>query len=107
MSTQYTIFIHMNATKAWLSLTAEERRQFIVGELAPILGKYPTVSLEFYDAEAFSAHFSDIALIKTEALDDYASLMDDLRKSRLNTVPYFEFVEIIPTVEGRYFAIVG
>jgi hypothetical protein len=100
----YTIFMQMNATRAWLKLSAQERRTCIVQDLAPIVKKYPKVSIEFYDAEAYTAHCSDVAVLKTEALNDYAALMDDLRKSPLFTEPYFELVDIIPSLEANYLA---
>jgi len=101
----YTIFLHMNATKAWLSLSPDQRRKYIAGELAPILRKYTTVRIDFYDAEAFSAFCSDIAVLNTDSLPDYANLMDDLRKSSLLTVPYFEIVQIVPAVQAQYLAL--
>ena len=104
MTATYSIFMHMNATKAWLKLSAQERRNYIIQELAPIAQKYPTVSITFFDAEAYTARCSDIAILKTQALEDYAHLMDALRKSVLFTEPYFELVDIIPTVEADYLA---
>jgi cell wall assembly regulator SMI1 len=104
MASRYVIFMQMNATKAWLTLSTQERRNHIVQDLAPIVKKYPQVSIEFYDAEAYTAHCSDVAVLKTETLGDYAALMDDLRKSLLFTEPYFELVDIIPTVEANYLA---
>src|SRR5690242_90744 len=104
MASKYAIFIQMNATRAWLTLPTQERRNHIVQDLAPIVKKYPQVSIEFYDAEAYTIHCSDIAVLKTEALDDYAALMDDLRKSLLFTEPYYELVDVIPTVEANYLA---
>src|SRR5215470_8770564 len=104
MSSKYTIFMQMNATRAWLTLSAQERRNHIIQDLAPIAKKYPTISIEFYDAEAYTAHCSDVAVLKTEVLSDYAALMDDLRKSVLFTEPYFELVDIIPTLEADYLA---
>ena len=104
MAFKYAIFLQMNATKAWLSLAPQERRNFIINDLAPILKKYAAVSIEFYDAEAYSMRCSDIALLKTDRLSDYAAMMDDLRKSRLFLEPYFELLEIIPTMEADYLA---
>jgi len=85
-----------------LSLAPQERRNFIINHLAPILKKYAAVSIEFYDAEAYTMHCSDIALLKTDTLSDYATMMDDLRKSRLFLEPYFELLDIIPTMEADY-----
>lgn len=92
----YTIFVHMMATKEWLSLSREQRAQFVQADLGPILAQHEQVTFKFYDVEAFSARCSDIAVFETNALDAYASLMDAIRDSKIFTVPYFHIVDIFP-----------
>lgn len=91
-----TFFVHLNAAKNWLRLSAEEREAFVTDELAPLLAQYPNVSLRFYDVEAFTTKCSDIAVFETAVLDEYTALIDTIRSSRLITVPYFELVDIFP-----------
>ncbi len=98
----YTYFIQMNATKAWLSLSIEERNRFVSNTLQPIFQKYPHVNIRLYDAEAFTAHCSDIAIFETEKIEDYAKLMDNLRDSEIFTIPYFEIIDIIPAIEASH-----
>lgn len=102
MSTQYTYFVHMNATPAWLSLSPEDRHQFVNQTLHPIFQRYPHVTLKLYDAEAFTASCSDIAVFETEDTDDYTALMDNLRNSEIFTAPYFEIIDIIPAIEAEH-----
>ena len=104
MTAKYAMFIQMNATKAWLTLSAQERRAYVLNDLAAIFKKYPHVSIEFYDAEAYTKRCSDIAILRTEVLSDYSTLMDELVKIRFFTEPYFEIVDIIPTTEADYLA---
>lgn len=54
------------------------------------------VSLQFYDAEAFSTLCSYIAVFETAVLEEYTALMDALRSSSLITTPYFELANIFP-----------
>lgn len=64
--------------------------------------KYPTVKVRWYDVEAFSTKASDIAVFETASLQDYYFVIDAIRDSEFCTVPYFEFVEIIPAIEDGY-----
>jgi hypothetical protein len=98
----FTIFVHMNARREWLLLKREARAEFVEAELAPILVRHPQVKITFYDAEAFTTLCSDIATFETESLDEYAALMDELRDSKLFTVPYFDFVGIFPAKQADF-----
>ena len=98
----YTIFMLLNATKYWLTLSRPEREQFVETELQPILAAHSGTSLTFYDAEAFSGRCSDVAVFDTDVLEDYMALIDALRDSKMYTVPYFEVVEIIPAHKADF-----
>ncbi len=102
MSRKYTFFILMNATKEWLSLAREDRQAFTETQLNPIFATYKSVSVRFYDAEAFSTRCSDIAVFETANLQDYYFVINAIRDTKIFTVPYFEFVEIIPAIEGGF-----
>lgn len=64
--------------------------------------KYPTVKVQWYDVEAFSTKASGIAMFETTSLQDYYFVIDAIRDSEFCTVPYFEFVEIIPAIKDGY-----
>ncbi|WP_151793680.1 darcynin family protein [Acinetobacter nosocomialis] len=102
MSRTYTFFIHLRALPAWLALSREKRAEFNAQKLEPIFEKYPTVKVRWYDVEAFSTKASDIAVFETTSLQDYYFVIDAIRDSEFCTVPYFEFVEIIPAIEDGY-----
>lgn len=102
MSKKYSFFVLMRATKAWLSLSRAERNQFTTTVLNPILRRYPAVGVRFYDAEAFSTKCSDVAVFETAQLEQYYYVMEAIRDTAVFTVPYFEFVEIIPALEGGF-----
>jgi hypothetical protein len=99
---KYTFFVLMKATKHWLALSRAERNQFVAESLQPLFAKYPTVTARFYDAEAFTTHFSDITVFETEVIQDYYFLIEGLRDTAIFTLPYFDFVEIIPAIEGGF-----
>ena len=102
MVRKYTFFMHVNATKDWLSLPREARSEFSRDVLGEIYGHYPSISVRYYDAEAFSSSCSDIIVYETEIIRDYYFMMDELRDSPLFTVPYIEVVDIIPAIEDGY-----
>lgn len=102
MNQTVTFFVHLNATKAWLSLSHDERVRFVDHSFTPILAKYPGVTIRFFDAEAFTARGSDIAVFESESIPDYYQLMDAIRDSKVFTVPYFELVDIFPAVEADF-----
>ncbi|MCB0191679.1 MAG: Darcynin 1 [Anaerolineae bacterium] len=102
MQQTVTFFVHMNASRAWLTLSHAERSDFAAKALAPLLEKYPNITLRFYDTEAFTTKCSDIAVFETNSIPDFYGLMDSIRDSQLFTVPYFEFVDIIPAIEADF-----
>ena len=102
MSRKHTFFVHMNATKEWLSLTRRERNLFLEKDFQPLLDKYSSIQVRLYDAEAFSTSCSDIAVFETEVIQDYYFLIDAMRDSKIFTVPYFIFVDIIPAIENGF-----
>ncbi|MVF14946.1 Darcynin 1 [Ketobacter sp. MCCC 1A13808] len=102
MPRKYTFFIHMNATKEWLSLSRDDRENYFSHIKTEIFAKYPSVSVRLYDVEAFSTKCSDIAVYETENIQDYYFMIDALRDSKIYTVPYFEIVDIFPTIEDGF-----
>ncbi len=55
-----------------------------------------------FDAEAFTSKCTDVAMFQTEDLKKYYFVIEKLRDSILITHPYFEIVEIIPTIEDGF-----
>ncbi|GLQ29968.1 darcynin family protein [Litoribrevibacter albus] len=102
MTRKYTFFVHMNATKEWLSMSREERGQYFDKIQSNIFSNYPSVSVRLYDAEAFTTKCSDIAVYETENIQDYYFLIEALRDTEIYTVPYFEIVDIFPAIEDGF-----
>lgn len=102
MSPKFTFFMHLKALPAWLMLSRENRNSFNEKTVQPILEKYALVNVRWYDAEAFNAKTSDIAVFETTSLQQYYFVIDALRDSEMFSLPYFELVEIIPAIEDGY-----
>ncbi|NVK58395.1 MAG: Darcynin 1 [Alteromonadaceae bacterium] len=102
MSRKYTFFVHMNATKEWLSLSRAERTEYFDTIKKEIFSKYQSVNIRLYDIEAFSTKCSDIAVYETENIQEYYFLIDALRDTKIYTVPYFEIVDIFPAIEDGF-----
>jgi hypothetical protein len=100
---KYTILVLMTSTKEWLALSRAQRRAFVAEELTPIFAKYAeVVKVRFLDAEAFTTRCSDVAIFETADLQAYYFLMEEIRDSKIFTVPYFLFNDIIPCAEGGF-----
>lgn len=99
---RYAMFVLLDATPAWLSLSRTERASFNRTELADVFRAYPDVHVRHFDAEAFTGRCSDVVLFETDDLSRYSFLMDALRDSPVFAKPYFRVVDVITTVEDGY-----
>jgi hypothetical protein len=105
MGTQkpYTILVLMNATPKWLSLTRDERSEFVEKELTPIFIRVSkTVNIKLFDSEYFHSSVSDFMIVSTTNLDDYKLLIELLRDTKIYGVPYFEIKDIIVGQENLF-----
>ncbi len=96
---RYTIFILLRATRAWLRLSHADRAA--AGRDA-FGGGFEGMTVRYFDAEAFTGRCSDVLVVETASLADHRRLMDRLRDSAIFTEPYFEVVDIIPSIEDTY-----
>jgi Darcynin, domain of unknown function len=94
-------FMLVKTTTTWLQIPTKGRFEFLAEKIAPILKKYPTVRMRFFDSEAFSGHFTDVLMWETAVVKDYQFLVEELRET-LFWGTYFEVVEIIPAIENAY-----
>ena len=97
----FTIFVLLKTTTEWLKLERNKRNQIADQALANIF-KDESVTLKMFDAEAFSTKCTDIAMFQTEDMKSYYFVIERLRDSVLITHPYFELVDIIPTIEDGF-----
>ena len=99
----YTILVLMNATPKWLSLTRDQRSEFVEKELNPVFFQVSeTVTVRFFDSEYFHAAVSDFMIVTTTNLDDYKLLIELLRDTKIYNVPYFDIKEIIVGQENLF-----
>lgn len=101
--TPYTIIITMTATPAWLTLSRAERNHFTTTILQPLFAQWSDrVQVRFFDAEAFTARCSDVAIFTTLDLKAYYFLMEQLRDTPLFAQPYFTLNDVIIGLENGY-----
>ncbi len=94
-------FMHLKTTSLWLSMSPTQRAEFVDTILRPVLKQHPTVTLRFFDSEAFSADVSDIALWETSDVLAYQSLIEHLRETPF-WGQYFEIVRIVASIENAF-----
>jgi Darcynin, domain of unknown function len=104
LATRYTYFMLVRTTPQWLSLSREARMTFADKVFKPVVGKFPAVSLRYFDAEAFNARCTDVLMWETTDPAQYNFMVDALRDTPMYSVPYFEIVDIIGAVEDSYAA---
>ncbi|MCO6186249.1 darcynin family protein [Rhizobium sp. L1K21] len=100
-SAKYTIFMLLTARPEWLRLTRDERSR-IAGEALETAMAGLNVNHRHFDAEAFSAFCSDVAVFETGSLGDYYFTIERLRDTPFFAVPYFDVVAIIPAIEDGF-----
>lgn len=96
-----TFFMLVRTTPAWLALTPPERFAWLGKTVEPLLAAHPAVSLRYFDAEAFTGHFTDVLMWETADLSAYQSLVEGLRETAFWGT-YFEVREIVPAIENAY-----
>ena len=99
---RYVFFVLLRATPAWLRLSREQRRAMNAEHVAPLLATGEGIRMRYFDAEAFTAACSDVMMIATDDPKHHYFFMERLRDSPMITVPFFEVVQIIPSVEDGY-----
>ncbi len=97
----FTIFMLLRALPAWLALPRPQRNTIAESAMAHAL-KEGTVSVRHFDAEAFTAQCSDVAVFETPDLPSFYRAVERLRDSALFTTPYFELVQILPSIENGF-----
>ena len=101
LAKKYTVFILLKALPAWLRLAREERGRIADAAFAAAFSE-GGISFRHFDAEAFNARASDVAMFETDDLRAYYFAIERLRDTPIFTQPYFELVEILPAIEDGY-----
>jgi hypothetical protein len=94
-------FMLVKTTNTWLQISVQERFEFKENVITPILKKFPSVKMRFFDSEAFSGHVTDVLMWETSNVLKYQFLIEELRET-LFWGTYFEVVEIIPAIEDGH-----
>ncbi|MEW2914259.1 darcynin family protein [Leisingera sp. JC11] len=95
-----TIFLLLNASPGWLRLGRKERSRLAADGLKPFVRN--GLSLRHFDAEAFHADYSDVAMIEAETPEAYYFAIEQLRDTALITEGYFSVAGIIPSYENGF-----
>ncbi|RQS71261.1 hypothetical protein DID96_13860 [Burkholderia sp. Bp8963] len=98
---RYNVFVLLKTTPAWLAMSRSHRD----GLSAAIMETALTgtdVRVSHFDAEAFSGRCTDVAQFEASDLRTFYGVMERLRDSALFSVPYFEVVDIIPSIRNGY-----
>lgn len=98
-----TVFMLLEATPQWLSLSRQQRADYFGKVIMPIFGRFAdTIRVRLFDSEYFHARVSDILMLETASMSDYRLLIEMLRDTEIYGVPYFKVSEIIPAKENGF-----
>jgi hypothetical protein len=93
--------MHLKTTAAWLALAPSDRHEFVDSTIRPLLARNPAVRLRYFDAEAFNADISDVAIWETDDVLAYQSVVEQLRETQF-WGGYFDIVGIVPAIEQAF-----
>lgn len=96
-----TVFVLLKTTVSWLRLSRDDRNSIADKALSSVLVN-TDVTLRMFDAEAFTTRCTDVAMFQAKDMQSFYFAIERLRDSVLITEPYFEMIEIIPTIEDGF-----
>jgi hypothetical protein len=97
----HTFFMHLKTTTAWLALKPSQRHEFVDTTVRPILAANPAVTMRYFDAEAFNADVTDVAMWETTDVVAYQSVVEQLRETKF-WGHFFEVTQIVASIENAF-----
>jgi Darcynin, domain of unknown function len=98
----WVYFLHLKTLPAWLALSREDRQAIVEPAFAKAMPEGCGVTIRYFDADAFHANFTDVAMFEASDPKAYYFVIERLRETPLFSVPYFEITQIIQTLEEGY-----
>lgn len=97
-----TVFMLVKTSPEWLAMSIDDRFARLREVFEPILRRHAdSVTLRFYDAEFYTARFTDLWVWEASEHHAYESVVEALRETPFWD-RWFTIVEIIPAVENAY-----
>ncbi len=97
----HVFIMNLKTTRAWLDLTPTQRHAFTDNTIRPILAANPSVTMRYFESEAFSADVTDTAMWETHDILAYQEVVEQLRET-LFWGHYFEVVQILACIENAF-----
>jgi hypothetical protein len=94
----YTVFMLLRATGTWQALSKDEREAICDRARLKVFNRFPDVRLNFFDASAFHGRCSDVLVWEAGDMPEYRDAVDTLRSDELLAGPYFDVLDVIPSV---------
>lgn len=96
----YTVFMLLKATASWLALSQHERETICDRARLKVFNRFPDVRLSFFDASAFHGRCSDVLVWEAGDMPEYRDAVDALRCDELLAKPYFDVLDVIPSMSN-------
>jgi hypothetical protein len=98
----WVYFLHLKTLPAWLKLSRDDRQAIVEPAFAMAMPQGCGVTTRYFDADAFHADFTDIAMFEARDPKAYYFAIERLRETPLFAVPYFEITCILQAIEEGY-----
>ncbi len=100
MSAEYCFVVSIKANPVWLQLDRDNRDSHWDKARAVIKEYAGRVSFTYYDADAFQAHMSDMAVCHTTNPVEFHHLWDRLKDTSLFSAGYYTISDVRFGIKG-------
>jgi len=100
MRAEYCFVVSLKANPLWLRLDRRNRENHWNAARTIISEYADRVSFTYYDADAFQAHLSDMAICHTESPHEFHHLWDRLKDTALFCEGYYTISDVRFGIKG-------
>jgi hypothetical protein len=98
---RFAAIVALEFEPAWLALDRGERNRY-AALVVEIAARHPSVSFRWFDADALGHGYTDFALCEFDEVEAYHFLWEELRDTKLFSVPYLRIRNVMLGIERGY-----
>lgn len=100
MAVEYCFVVSIKANPSWLKLSRDQRQEHWQ-VVAQIVTEYQDkVSFQYYDSDAFHAHFSDMIICEVQDPLAYHHLWDRIKDTSIFSEAYYSITDVRSGIKG-------
>jgi hypothetical protein len=102
MNRPLTFFMLLKASPHWQALDRDARERYLDDLQSELMSSFPALRMRHFHAEFFHARCTDLLVWETDDMPQYYFALHHLRDSDFFARPYFDLVDVIPSVEDSW-----